>query len=144
MNRRAILAILTGGAGALSSRIGWAMNGGLGSSAQTRLRLQSDSTVSRKHKADRAAGGFPDLKMLGVDRQVRSIAHLRGAYRVTTADGAVDYFLEGDLRFKIDSSDLGPRRGKPVLVPAGGEGDRAWVVFASPRDVSSLTKEDGS
>jgi len=91
-------------------------------------------------KAGRASGPFPDLKSVGSDRQVRSIAHSRGAYSVTMADGKIVDFLEGALRFKVDSSDLGPRVGTPVILPAGTEGDRFWVFFASPEEISGLIR----
>jgi hypothetical protein len=63
-----------------------------------------------------------------------------GAYSVTTADGKSTFFLESDLRFKIDSSNLGPDNCKPVIAPAGTEGDRVWVTFSSPDEVSRFVK----
>ena len=56
------------------------------------------------------------------------------------ADGKIVDFLEGALRFKVDSSDLGPRIGAPVILPAGTEGDRFWVVFALPEEISGLMR----
>jgi cytochrome c len=57
---------------------------------------------------------------------------------VTTADGKTAFFLESDLRFKIDSSELGPDDGYPVIVPAGTEGDRAWLFFSSPHEIGGF------
>lgn len=63
---------------------------------------------------------------------------------MTTADGKSALFLESDLRFKIDSSDLGPDNGKPVIAPAGTEGDRVWVIFSSPDEIGALVKRQQS
>jgi cytochrome c len=83
-------------------------------------------------------GAWPDLKLSGPSRQVRSIAYSRGAYSVTAADGKTAFFLESDLRFKIDSSELGPDDGKPIIMPAGTEGDRAWLFFSSPHEIGGF------
>lgn len=79
---------------------------------------------------------FHDLKKLGSDRQVRSIRICHDSYFVTTADGKTAAFWEPNLRFKTDSSATGPRRGTPVIMPAGMMGDRASVIFASPGEIS--------
>jgi len=50
-------------------------------------------------------------------------------------------FWEFNLRFKTDSSRLGPATGTPVLVPAGMQGDRASVVFSSPAEIGRLIEE---
>ncbi len=73
--------------------------------------------------------------------QVTAISHCGDAYTVKTADGNVEKVWEFNLRFKTDSSELGPRSGKPVIVGAGMQGDRASVVFANPSEVSSFIKE---
>lgn len=88
----------------------------------------------------RGTDARPDLKLARPERQVRSVAYSRSAYRVITADGKSALFLEADLRFKIDSSDVGPEEGKPVVLPAGTEGDRAWVIFSSPDEISPFVK----
>jgi hypothetical protein len=49
-------------------------------------------------------------------------------------------FSEANLRFVVDSSPLGPRRGKPVILPAGQIGDRALIFFASPEEIGSFVK----
>ena len=61
-------------------------------------------------------------------------------YRVVTADGNDCDFPESDLRFKVDSSAVGPFRGRPVMMPAGQVGDRAWVFFAAPGEISAFIK----
>jgi cytochrome c len=77
-----------------------------------------------------------DLKTLGAERQVASISRSGDTYRVTTVSGRTASFSEFDLRFKTDSSARGPTEGIPVLIPAST--DRAFVVFASPREISSF------
>jgi hypothetical protein len=134
MNRRRILALLTAGAASLSSRLVAAADGKAGS------QIAAKSDVIRRDASIRGTGVVPDLKRVGPDRRVRSIAYGRGAYSVTTADGKSAFFLENDLRFKIDSSDLGPDKGKPVIAPAGTEGDRAWVFFSTPQEIGAFIK----
>jgi hypothetical protein len=134
MNRRRILALLTGSAASLSSRFALAADG------------NTVSTTAAKPEPPRrggiapGSGAWPDLQLSGPSRQVRSIAYSRGAYSVTTADGKTAFFLESDLRFKIDSSELGPDDGKPIIMPAGTEGDRVWVLFSSPEEISAFVK----
>ena len=137
MNRRRILALLTGSAASLSSRFAAAADGNTGSTAAKPEPIRRGGSVS-------ASGARPDLKLSGPSRQVRSIAHARGAYSVTTVDGKNAYFLESDLRFKIDSSELGPDDGKPVIMPAGTEGDRAWVFFSTPHEIGGFIERQRS
>jgi cytochrome c len=82
-----------------------------------------------------------DLKQAPLAGQVRSIKHCRDTYTVETADGKVEKIWEFNLRFKSDSSRLGPAVGRPVVVGAGMQGDRASVVFASPREISAFIQE---
>ena len=84
--------------------------------------------------------GFADLKKLGPDHQVQAIRYCRDTYRVTTADGQTADFWEVNLRFKTDSRDTGPLAGKPAILPAGMQGDRASVFFASPDEISAFIK----
>lgn len=133
MNCRTILALLTASAATLTSRVAFAANGNSGSPTVAR------SEATARQGSVRATGAL-DLKLAGAGRRVRSIAYSRGAYSVTTADGKRAFFLEKDLRFKIDSSDLGPDNGKPIIVPAGTAGDRAWVFFSSPDEIGPFIK----
>jgi cytochrome c len=82
------------------------------------------------------ASARSDLKTLGPERRVKAIRHCGDGYHVTTEDGRTVPFWEFNLRFKTDSSRLGPSRGRPVLLPAGMQGDRASIVFASPEEIS--------
>jgi hypothetical protein len=145
MNRRAILAALIASGTSLFSRFAWAGSWDEGSpGAAAGSPRQPIATIGANGRGARAARGFPDLKFLGPGHQVRSLAYSRGAYRVETADGKTMHYLEADLRFKIDSSGLGPRPGAPVIMPAGTEGDRVWVFFASPAEISSFIDYDWS
>ena len=81
------------------------------------------------------AGSRSDLKQAGKDRRVTAVRHCGDAYHVTTEAGRTTPFWEFNLRFKTDSSPLGPSRGKPVLAPAGMRGDRAQVVFSGLDDL---------
>jgi hypothetical protein len=109
---------LTATAAGLFSRFAWA--------ASANARLADESS------------GFLDLKRVGPEKRVLALAYSPGEYRVTTADGDSAIFLEANLRFKVDSSSLGPRPGAPVILPSGTEGDRMLVLFASPEEVGSF------
>ncbi|MGH8705471.1 MAG: c-type cytochrome [Burkholderiales bacterium] len=85
-----------------------------------------------------ARAAFPDLRKTGPDASVAAIRHCGDSYWVTTASGKVIPYWEFNLRFKTDSSARGPARGKPVMVGAASMGDRAQVVFAEPREISSF------
>jgi len=82
-----------------------------------------------------------DLKRAPPQGQVAAINHCGDSYAVKTADGRVNKVWEFNLRFKTDSSGFGPERGKPVIVGAGMQGDRASVVFAAPSEISAFIKE---
>jgi cytochrome c len=82
----------------------------------------------------------PDLRKAPAAAQVRSITYCGDTYTVETADGKVEKVWEFNLRFKSDSSKLGPAPGKPVAVGAGMQGDRASIVFASPKEISETIK----
>jgi cytochrome c len=82
-----------------------------------------------------------DLGKAPPEGQVRSLSHCNDTYTVTTADGKVNKVWEYNLRLKTDSSSLGPRPGKPVIIGAGMHGDRASVVFAAPDEISGFIRE---
>ena len=81
-----------------------------------------------------------DLKTAPPAGQVRSVRYCGDTYTVETADGKSHKVWEFNLRFKSDSSKFGPAPGKPVVVGAGMQGDRASVVFASPTEISEFIK----
>jgi cytochrome c len=82
-----------------------------------------------------------DLKAAPLQGQVTAISHCGDTYTVRTADGKDNKAWEFNLRFKTDSSKLGPSPGKPVIVGAGMQGDRASVVFATPSEISRFISE---
>jgi cytochrome c len=85
-------------------------------------------------------GGRAELRKAPPQGLVKSITYCRDTYTVQTADGKSARIWEFNLRFKSDSSKQGPEPGKPVVVGAGMQGDRASVVFASPREISQFVK----
>lgn len=82
-----------------------------------------------------------DLRKAPPQGQVTSIRYCGDAYTVQTADGKSQKVWEFNLRFKTDSSKEGPVPGKPVVIGAGMQGDRASVVFASPEEISGYIKK---
>jgi len=85
-------------------------------------------------------GARPDLRKAPPAGQVTSIRYCGDTYTVETADGKSQKIWEFNLRFKSDSSKLGPTPGKPVAVGAGMQGDRASIIFASPKEISETIK----
>jgi len=81
-----------------------------------------------------------DLRKPPAGGLVTAITFCRDTYTVATSDGKSQKIWEFNLRFKTDSSKLGPPPGKPVAVGAGMQGDRASVVFASPKEISEFIK----
>ena len=75
---------------------------------------------------------------MGPDNRVASIRYCGDTYTVGVESGEAHQFWEFNLRFKTDSSDKGPEPGHPVLIPASMIGDRAFVIFAAPEEISGL------
>lgn len=84
------------------------------------------------------SGAVPNLRQVGADKRVQAIVYCRDTYEIATADGKKRRFWERNLRFKSDSSDAGPAKGAPALVPAGMMGDRADVFFSDPTDIGQF------
>jgi cytochrome c len=87
------------------------------------------------------AGPGTDLKQVGKDRRVTAVRHCGDAYHVTTEAGRTIPYWEFNLRFKTDSSPLGPEPGKPVLAPQGMQGDRAQLVFSGLEELKRFLVE---
>ena len=85
--------------------------------------------------------GKINLQQAPAEGQVATISHCGDTYAVTTADGKTQKVWEFNLRFKTDSSKEGPAPGKPVIVGAGMQGDRASIVFASPDEISRFIRQ---
>lgn len=82
----------------------------------------------------------PDLRKAPPEGQVTAIKYCGDTYTIDTADGKSQKIWEFNLRLKTDSSKLGPAPGKPVVIGAGMQGDRASLVFASPREIGAFIK----
>ena len=91
-------------------------------------------------KAREARRNKLDLRKAPPEGQVTAIRHCGDTYTVDTADGKSQKIWEFNLRIKTDSSKLGPRPGKPVVIGAGMQGDRASLVFAKPAEISEFIK----
>jgi cytochrome c len=87
-------------------------------------------------------GPMPNLKELPAERSVKSVRYCDRKYFVTTAGGDVLEFRDFDLRFKTDAGDQGPRRGAPALLPAGMMGDRAFLIFSDPGEISGYIEKE--
>lgn len=83
-------------------------------------------------------GRDPNLKSLESRKQVKAITYCRDTYRVTTADGKTRAFWERNLRFMTDSSQDGPQKNAPAIMPVGMMGDRAAVIFAAPEEIDKM------
>lgn len=86
-------------------------------------------------------GGRPFLRISPSDERIESIGHCGDTYVVKTADGSVRKYWEFNVRFKTDSSAHGPVAGTPILLEAGMQGDRVYVVFAAPQEISAFVRE---
>jgi cytochrome c len=83
-----------------------------------------------------SSGPRLDLKAMAREYRVRSVRYCGDAFFVTTETGDVYPYWEFNVRLKTDSSALGPAKGAPVLIPSGMQGDRAYLVFAGPEEIS--------
>ena len=104
----------------------------LGTAAAVLLELGS-ATAHQKGRKLHLADAPPD-------QQVTSIAYCNGIYRVTTKGGSPIEYPEFDLRFKTDSSSDGPPPGIPVVINAGMQGNRGFVIFSAPDEISGSIK----
>lgn len=98
-------------------------------------------TAEGEEQPSAPAADMADLKTLGPDRQVTAIRYCGDTYHVTTAAGETIPFWEFNLRFKTDSSAKGPPEGRPALLPASMMGDRAFVIFADPAEISAAIEK---
>ncbi|RZI40449.1 cytochrome c family protein [Herbaspirillum sp. HC18] len=81
-----------------------------------------------------------DLRNAPPEGRVTALSYCGDTYTVKTADEKTQKVWEFNLRFKTDSSQDGPLPGKPVIVGAGMQGDRAAVIFAAPGEISAFIK----
>ena len=81
-----------------------------------------------------------DFSKAPPEGQVRSITLCKDVYTVETADGHREKVAESNLRFRTDSSELGPPPGRPVAIGAGRNQDGGFVIFASPAEISDFIR----
>jgi len=111
------------------------------------LRAVAENNAPQAEKKG-AIGGMgmqarkPDLHKAPPEAQVKSIRYCGDTYTVETADGKSEKVWEFNLRFKSDSSKLGPEPGRPVAVGAGMQGDRSSIIFASPKEISEFIRAE--
>lgn len=86
-------------------------------------------------------GGRPFLRMSFASERVVSIRHCTDGYAVATADGRTRQFWEFNVRFKTDSSAHGPPLGTPFLMESGMQGDRVYVIFSTPQEITGFIRE---
>jgi cytochrome c len=86
-------------------------------------------------------GQMLNLKTLDANSRVTSISHCADTYTVTTETEETHKFWEFNLRFKTDGSELGPVAGHPAIIPASMRGDRVFVIFASPAEISPFIEK---
>lgn len=102
----------------------------------------------RKAPAVQQQGGMmgmsssrPNLRNTPPVGRVMALSYCGNTYTVTTADDKTQKVWEFNLRLKTDSSQNGPLPGKPVIIGAGMQGDRASVIFAEPGEISAFIKQ---
>lgn len=115
---------------------------GLIPSGQDSMTRHGSGPVMRAQGGMMGQGGMGrqsplmNLKELPSERTVKAVRYCERKYHVTTAAGDILEFPEFNLRFKTDAGELGPRPGSPGLLHAGMMGDRAFLVFADPGEIS--------
>ncbi len=82
-----------------------------------------------------------NLKTLEANNRITSIGYCGDTYMVVVKTGDVYDFWEFNLRFKSDGSEYGPLKDNPVIIPASMRGDRAFVIFASPAEISPFIQK---
>jgi cytochrome c len=102
---------------------------------------EGKAPAAEQQRGGMMGGTKIDLKKAPSQALVASISYCRNTYIVQTVAGTTHKFWEFNLRFKTDSGNYGPHAGKPVIVGAGMQGDRALVVFAAPGEISGFIKQ---
>ena len=106
------------------------------------LQAASEGKAPQTEGGRMRMGGGPrlDLKTAPPEGQVTAVKYCGDTYTIDTADGKSQKIWEFNLRIKTDSTRLGPLPGKPVVIGAGMQGDRASLVFAKPSEISAIVK----
>jgi len=99
------------------------------------------STLAALVSTRRAVGQeVPDLKKAPASRKAAKVEYCHGVYRIAFQDGKEQRVMEFNLRLKTDTGPRGPLPGTPVLLPAGMRGDRFFLVFSAPEEISRLVQ----
>ncbi len=101
-----------------------------------------DRVPQEKAAAAMRAGTLPDLKTVPPGHQVKAIRYCGDTYRVTTHTGEARPIWEFNLRFKTDSSARGPKPGVPALLRASMRGDRFFIIFSDPKEISAFIQPE--
>ncbi len=97
--------------------------------------------VSQEKEVPRGGGPrMPRLKAAKPDSLVKTVRYCKDTYFITTEAGETARIWEFNLRLKTDSSEYGPAAGRPVLLGAGMQGDRASLIFSQPEEISTTIK----
>lgn len=81
-----------------------------------------------------------DLKSVGRASLVESMRLCKDTYILKMQNGSTLKYWERDVRIKTDSSAEGPEPGVPALITGGMHGDRVYVVFPAPKEISGFIK----
>ena len=84
------------------------------------------------------AQNVPDLKAAPDTDVVQRADYCQGMYRLTFRDGSVRELMEFNLRMKTDSGSRGPAPGRPVMLTSGMGGDRFFLIFSAPEEISAF------
>ena len=104
------------------------------------LKAVSEGRAPAQSHHDAPAASRVDLKKAPPEGQVRSITLCKDVYTVETADGHSEKVAESALRFRTDSSELGPAPGKPVAIGASRREPGGTVIFASPAEIGGFVR----
>ncbi len=101
-----------------------------------------DQQAESKSEGMMSQGRMLNLKALEANNRITSISHCGDTYTVTAETDEAYEFWEFNLRFKTDGSENGPMAGHPVIISASMRGDRAFVIFAAPTEISPFIKSE--
>ena len=102
----------------------------------------SDQQAESMSEGTMSQGQILNLKALEANNRITSISHCGDTYTVTVETEEAYEFWEFNLRFKTDGTGNGPVAGHPVIIPASMRGDRAFVIFAAPTEISPFIKSE--
>jgi cytochrome c len=102
----------------------------------------SDQQAESMSEGTMSQGQILNLKALEANNRITSISHCGDTYTVTVETEEAYEFWEFNLRFKTDGTENGPVAGHPVIIPASMRGDRAFVIFAAPTEISPFIKSE--